>query len=101
MLVPIITNIINGFCSVFAFILIVFLQVGECSAEVAVPNNVNNAELHSGRIPSTNAAFPEISLDLSLGIGLGNNRAEPEPSIENQDSSSEADDGSGGFGPLF
>ncbi|KAG5397271.1 hypothetical protein IGI04_019085 [Brassica rapa subsp. trilocularis] len=74
---------------------------GECSAEVAVPNNVNNVELHSGRIPSTNAAFPEISLDLTLGIGLGNNRAEPEPSIENQDSSSEADDGSGGFGPLF
>ncbi|CAN6998030.1 unnamed protein product [Brassica rapa subsp. trilocularis] len=58
-------------------------------------------KLHSGRIPSTNAAFPEISLDLTLGIGLGNNRAEPEPSIENQDSSSEADDGSGGFGPLF
>ncbi|KAH0926305.1 hypothetical protein HID58_018561, partial [Brassica napus] len=69
--------------------------VSECSAEVVVPNNVNNVELHSGRTPSTNAAFPEISLDLTLRIGLGNNRAEPEPSIENQDSSSEADDGSG------
>ncbi|CAN6893806.1 unnamed protein product [Brassica oleracea] len=74
---------------------------GEPSAEVEINNKGKNLLTQNGLTPTANTTNVEPFLDLTLGVGVGNTKAQPDPVIDIQDSSSEAEDGSGGFGPLF
>nr|VDD54919.1 unnamed protein product [Brassica oleracea] len=70
---------------------------GEPSAEVEINNKGKNLLTQNGLTPTANTTNVEPFLDLTLGVGVGNTKAQPDPVIDIQDSSSEAEDGSGGF----
>lgn len=76
-------------------------HAGEPSAEVEINNKGKNLLTQNGLTPTANTTNVEPFLDLTLGVGVGNTKAQPDPVIDIQDSSSEAEDGSGGFGSLF
>ncbi|CAF2151239.1 unnamed protein product [Brassica rapa] len=70
---------------------------GEPSAEVKINNKGKKLLTENDLTPTGNTTDVEPFLDLTLGVGVGNSKAEPEPVIDIQESSSEAEDGSGGF----
>ncbi|WZZ16045.1 uncharacterized protein LOC125577606 [Brassica napus] len=74
---------------------------GETSAEVKTNNKGKNVVTENGSTLTGKTTDVEPFLDLTLGVGVGNSKAEPKPVIDIPESSSEAEDGSGGFGPLF
>lgn len=60
----------------------------------------------SGDVPVVGTELPyptitEPSLDLTLAVTTGRADKEPDNVIDLADSSSEAEDGTGGFGPVF
>ncbi|CAF2044409.1 unnamed protein product [Brassica napus] len=73
----------------------------ETSAEVKTNNKGKNVVTENGSTLTGKTTDVEPFLDLTLGVGVGNSKAEPKPVIDIPESSSEAEDGSGGFGPLF
>ncbi|CAN7124189.1 unnamed protein product [Brassica rapa subsp. narinosa] len=77
------------------------LTRGEPSAAEKIIHTVDAPNNLHATSPTATGATTEPFLDLTLGVGIGNNRADPEPLSHGGDSSSESEDGCGGFDPLI
>lgn len=77
------------------------LFTGEPSAAEKIIHTVDAPNNLHATSPTATGATTEPFLDLTLGVGIGNNRADPEPLSHGGDSSSESEDGCGGFDPLI
>ncbi|KAL0743179.1 hypothetical protein Bca4012_084692 [Brassica carinata] len=70
-------------------------------AEAEINSNGKNETSNHAIIPTPTGTAGEPFLDLTLAVGIANNMTQPDPLINNEDLSSEAEDGCGVFRPLF